>query len=179
MTPSSLCQDFVVAPQHSRSSPVAHSHAAGVWLKKATTGFGVDAMAIRTVRLAATLAVLVAPLCACQQFLPRDDTPTILTPLANAPANGPSSQRRDANGYPLIGAYPTAAMPQASNDDVQQTRERFATIAARRAGGADTGAYQRNVSELQTIADQQQSEAEARLRASTDAGAAAASSRAQ
>ena len=137
-------------------------------------------MAIRTVRLAASLAVLVTPLSACQQFLPRDDTPTILDPLASAPNSGPSSQRRDANGYPLIGAYPTAAMAQASNEDVQRTRERFATIAARRVGGADTGAYQRNVSELQTLADQQQAEAEARLRTSADVGAAdAASSRAQ
>ena len=137
-------------------------------------------MAMQRLRMAATLALIGAPLSACQPLLPRDDTPTILPRLATAPASGPSAQRLDENGYPLIGAFPKAAAQQVSNEEVQATRDRFANVAAR-ATPPNDAAYQRRVGELNQIAAQQQSEAEARLRAATtDAGAAdAASSRAQ
>ncbi|WP_156421486.1 hypothetical protein [Aureimonas sp. AU40] len=137
-------------------------------------------MVKRRLGLVATLALIGAPLSACQPLLPRDDTPTILPRLATAPNSGPSAQRMDANGYPLIGAYPKAATQQVSNEDVQATRDRFANVEARSVPPSDT-AYRSRVGEMQTLAARQQAEAEARLRAASTGEAAgdAASSRAQ
>ena len=137
-------------------------------------------MAMARLRLLATLALIGAPLSACQALLPRDDTPTILPALATAPPTGSSSQRLDANGYPLIGAFPKAATTQVSNEEVQATRDRFANVAARATPPSDA-AYRQRVGEMQSIAATQQAEADARLRAAStgDAAADAASSRAQ
>ncbi len=128
----------------------------------------------------ATLALIGAPLSACQALLPRDDTPTILPALTTAPNSGPSAQRLDANGYPLIGAYPRAATTQVSDEDVQATHDRFANVAARSTPPSEA-AYRSRVGQMQAIAATQQAEAEARLRAAStgDAAADAASSRAQ
>ncbi len=138
-------------------------------------------MGMGRIRLAATLALIGAPLSGCQALLPRDDTPTVLPRLAAAPANVPSAQRLDQSGYPMLGAFPRAASAQASDEEVQATRDRFANVGARGSRASAAG-YQRNVDELRTLARTQQAEADARLRAASGAAGAddaAASSRAQ
>lgn len=134
-------------------------------------------MASHTVRMAAVLVALGVPLSGCQAFVPRDDAPRILPPLAAAPDSGPSAQRRDANGYPIIGAMPKAATTQVSDADVEATRQRFANVGAR-ASGSSNAAYLQRVQEMKGVAAAQQREAAAAL-APAPADDAAATSRAQ
>ena len=135
-------------------------------------------MAGRSVWMGAAALVLGMPIAGCQQFLPRDDTPVLPPQLANLPDPGPSAQRQDAEGYPMLGAYPATARPQVSDEEVAATQARFRN-AGRRANGAGTGAYQRNVAELQAIAAQQQARAAAAAAPVPAADDADASSRAQ
>lgn len=134
-------------------------------------------MASHTVRMAMMLVSLGVPLSGCQAFLPRDDAPRILPALAAAPDSGPSAQRRDADGYPIIGAYPRAATTQVSDADVEATQRRFSNVAAR-SSGSTNAAYLRRVQEMQGVAATQQREAAAAL-APPAADDAAATSRAQ
>ncbi|RIY03650.1 hypothetical protein D3218_02585 [Aureimonas flava] len=118
---------------------------------------------------------LALPLSACQSFLPRDETPVTPPPLAAAPGVGSSGQKLDEQGYPVIGRMPRAARPQASDETVQQTEQRYARVEARGGGNPDA-AYRRDVAELQALAASQQAEAD---RVLAPAPADAASSRAQ
>ncbi|WP_185982742.1 hypothetical protein [Aureimonas mangrovi] len=98
----------------------------------------------------------------CAAYMPRDETPTPPPGFTGPPApSGPSSQRLGRDGYPLIGAYPTTAGPQADQATVAATQARFANVAAR-AGPAGTARYDQSVSELSTLASTRQSEAAAR-----------------
>ena len=65
---------------------------------------------------------------------------------------GPSSQRLDKNGYPVIGAYPTAATTQVGDETVAETRARYADAATRGAAPSSAGRYQQSVAELQATA---------------------------
>ncbi|WP_136625045.1 hypothetical protein [Aureimonas flava] len=96
-------------------------------------------------------------------------------PLAAAPGVGSSGQKLDEQGYPVIGRMPRAARPQASDETVQQTEQRYARVEARGGGNPDA-AYRRDVAELQALAASQQAEAD---RVLAPAPADAASSRAQ
>lgn len=117
------------------------------------------------------------PLSACQSFLPRDETPVTLPPLAAAPSVGSSGQKLDEQGYPMIGHKPRAARAQASDEDVAQTETRYSRVEARGRANPEA-AYRRDVAELEAIAARQQAEAD-RVLAAAPAAADAASSRAQ
>jgi len=134
-------------------------------------------MATRSVWMGAAALLLGLPIGGCQQFLPRDDTPILPPQLANLPDPGPSAQRRDAQGFPMLGAYPATATAQVSDEEVAATQARYRNAGARRQG-ANAAAYQRNVAELQAIAAQQQARGAA-LAAEPAADGADASSRAQ
>ncbi|WP_061935777.1 hypothetical protein [Aureimonas sp. AU22] len=134
-------------------------------------------MAIRAVRLTAMSVLLALPLSACQSFLPRDETPVTLAPLAAAPGVSSSGQKLDDQGYPVIGRMPRAARPQASDEVVQQTEERYSRVETRGRVNPEP-AYRRDVAELEALAARQQAEAD-RVLAPAAAPADAASSRAQ
>ncbi|WP_157070258.1 hypothetical protein [Aureimonas frigidaquae] len=102
-------------------------------------------------------------LAACQSYLPQNDEPLRVSPVLDRLEPGPSTQRLDANGYPLIGAYPSAATQQVSNETVAQTRARYADAATRGSAPSSGPTYQRNVAELEATA--------ARVRAAGQANA--------
>lgn len=104
-------------------------------------------MRCRSVCAVAALLLAAPGLAGCQAFLPRDDTPVLPAAFPVAVDGGPSSQRLDEDGYPLIGAYPTAATAQATPETVEATRERFANAAGRGAGST-AGSYQARVNDL-------------------------------
>ncbi len=133
-------------------------------------------MAMRAVRMTAMCVSLGLPLSACQSFLPRDETPTTLPPLAAAPGVASSGQKLDEAGYPIIGRMPRAAREQAADDAVAQTQQRFSRAESRSWGNPEA-AYRRDVAELEALAARQQAEA-ARVLAPAPT-ADAASSRAQ
>ncbi|WP_156369125.1 hypothetical protein [Aureimonas sp. Leaf324] len=135
-------------------------------------------LGMRAVRSTVTSLVLVLSLSACQSFLPRDETPVTLPPLAAAPGVSSSGQKLDENGYPIIGRMPRAAKPQATDEAVQQTERRYANAGARAPGNPEAS-YRRDVSELEAIAASQRAEADRVLATSAAPADAAASSRAQ
>lgn len=136
-------------------------------------------MAMRAIGMTAMCVSLALPLSACQSFLPRDETPVVPVALAAAPGVASSGQRLDAQGYPIIGRMPRAARPQASDEAVQQTEQRYAGVDARSAGNPEA-AYRRDVAELEALAARQQAEADRALAtAAAPPPADAATSRAQ
>lgn len=102
-------------------------------------------MSVRAVVRTVGLVVLGAGLAGCQSFLPRDDTPIRPAPFPVAVEPGPSSQRLDEDGYPMIGAYPTAATAQADAATVSDAQARFA---GGRRPTPNTGAYEARIAEL-------------------------------
>lgn len=117
-------------------------------------------------------------LAACQGFLPQEDDPMIPAVIApQVERGGPSGQRLGEDGFPLLGAVPRAAGPQARASTVAQTQARYANVAGRarpvRASGVQLAStaspaardaearrraaeYARTVEELQALARQQQ-----------------------
>lgn len=89
---------------------------------------------------------------ACQSYLPQNDAPLRVSPVLDRIDPGPSSQRLDKNGYPVIGAYPTAVTTQVGDETVAETRARYADAATRGAAPSSAGRYQQSVAELQATA---------------------------
>lgn len=107
-------------------------------------------------------------LAGCQSYVPRAEDPIRPVPLAASLPSTSSSQRLDEDGYPMIGAYPTAAGAQVGDDVVESTRERFAQTAARRDGRVSEAGYRRSVTELQALAARQRKDASAALTTNAD-----------
>ena len=138
-------------------------------------------------RMAARGLVVIASLCAatlagCQSYIPRAEDPIRPVPLAASMPPTSSSQRLDEDGYPMIGAYPTAAGAQLTDDEVRSNRAGLAQSAAGRGAPVDTSGYRRSVAEMKALAAQQRKVASTELTPNTDisglraAAAAAAAS---
>lgn len=125
----------------------------------------------------AAVAAMGLPAAGCQ-FVPRDETPNLPPQLANLPDAGPSAQRRDAAGWPMLGAFPNTATAQVSDEEVAATRARQSRIAGRGAGST-APSYQRDVNELQALAARQRARGAALDAEPAAAAGADASSRAQ
>ena len=97
------------------------------------------------------LSVALAGCQGVQRFLPRDETPVFPPAFAVDVPRGPSTQRLDEDGYPLLGAFPSTAAAQATPEAVSQTQARYANVGTRAA--ADPSGYGRSVSDLQGVSD--------------------------
>ncbi len=108
-----------------------------------------------------------------QPYLPRDETPVLPPAFAVEVPRGPSGQRVDARGFPMLGHMPRAAGPQASQETVAATQARYVGVetrgtaptaagvadlqglAAQRAAAARSSEYQQSVEELRALATAQ------------------------
>lgn len=131
------------------------------------------ALRIPTCIVLAAGALVLSACQGIQPYLPRDETPVLPPAFAVEVPRGPSGQRVDARGFPMLGHMPRAAAPQASQQLVENTQARFANVetrgtaptaagvrdlqglAARRAAAARSSEYQQTVEELRAIAEQQ------------------------
>ncbi|KAA0970734.1 hypothetical protein FPY71_09645 [Aureimonas fodinaquatilis] len=105
-------------------------------------------------RMLVALALCLPLAAGCQSYLPQNDTPVRMSPVADRMERGPSGQRLDDKGYPIIGAYPRAATQQVADEVVAQTQAQYAG-AANRANAGSAGDYQRKLAELQATAARQ------------------------
>lgn len=141
---------------------------------------------VRRASITVSALLSLATLGACQAlpdvqpFLPRDETPVMPPAFAVEVPRGPSGQRVDQRGYPMLGHMPRAAGPQASAETVTSTQARYATVetrgsaptaagiadlqglAAQRAAVARSGEYRRSVEELRTLAERQRAGSQTR-----------------
>ncbi|MEF2071018.1 hypothetical protein [Consotaella aegiceratis] len=99
----------------------------------------------RWIRIAAVLGCL--PAAACQSGVSGDADPMLATQPAPVVA---STQRLGPDGYPLLGAMPTAATRQMSNAEVVHQRSALQTSArATTAAGARSGTpYGQSIAQL-------------------------------
>ncbi|MBC6717251.1 hypothetical protein H9Q09_13640 [Aurantimonas sp. DM33-3] len=106
---------------------------------------------------AIVLALL--PAAACQS----ENTSVGALRLAASP-DVPSSQRTDADGYPLLGAYPGRAAEQLTDAEVQAEQARLAATAGQHASAAaQPSGFDGKIQRAQSVRQQQAAEMEAVL----------------
>ncbi|MBB4001769.1 hypothetical protein [Aurantimonas endophytica] len=123
-----------------------------------------------------TLAVCCAivPAAGCQSFFGDDeDTSVGAMRLAAAPAV-PSAQRRDEDGFPLLGAVPRAAAPQLTDAEAQAGQAQLGAMAQQRAATPPSSGPAQ-VARLQALRQQQAAEVDAALARRPEAQQPAAS----
>jgi hypothetical protein len=91
---------------------------------------------------------------------------------------GPSSQRRDPNGFPLLGAFPGAAAPQLDSASVAQDRANLVATgnAQNNAVRSAAAEYQQSVAEARAIRAQHDQDVRAMTSIETQRNAARRSS---
>lgn len=111
-----------------------------------------------------TLAVCcaVVPVAGCQSiFGEEEDTSIGAMRLAAAP-DVPTTQRRDEGGFPLLGAFPSAAAPQLTDAEAQAGQARLGALAQERAA-TPPASGPAQVARLQALRQQQAAEVDAAL----------------
>ncbi|WP_102959176.1 hypothetical protein [Mangrovicella endophytica] len=116
-------------------------------------------------RFAAAAAATIL-LSACQS----DDAalyadPAVASMRSAVPANLPSTQQLDDEGYPLVGAYPTSAATQLKDAEVVNERRGLQAAASvqNAAAVSTSAAYGQSIRDLSAIQKKQRAEAEAAL----------------
>ncbi|WP_161992656.1 hypothetical protein [Aureimonas leprariae] len=101
-----------------------------------------------------------APLAACNIIPP--EGPSLIAQRPNRDF-GPSSQRQDKNGYPLLGAFPGAAAKQLDPNAVAQDRAGMLAAANQQNNEVRSASaeYQQSVAEAQAIRAQHQQDVQA------------------
>ena len=112
-------------------------------------------------------AFLLLPLGGCQSMFPGEEDPAIALMRSAAADSGPSAQRLDAGGFPMLGAFPDSAAPQLPDAAVASERQRLQAAAAAQNGAAAASDYQASIEALESLKQRQRAEAEAAL---TDPG---------
>lgn len=105
--------------------------------------------------LLAGAVVAAAPLAGCNIIPP--EGPSLIAQRPNRDF-GPSSQRQDKNGYPLLGAFPGAAAPQLDSNAVAQDRANMLAAGNQQNNEVRSAAaeYRQSVGEAQAIRAQHQ-----------------------
>lgn len=107
--------------------------------------------------LLAGAATAMAPLAACNIVPP--EGPSLLAQRPNRDF-GPSAQRLDENGYPLLGAFPNQAAPQLDSAVVAQDRRNL--LSAGRSQNAEVRSaaaeYNQSVAEARKIRSQHEAD---------------------
>ncbi|MEF2550568.1 hypothetical protein VQ042_04210 [Aurantimonas sp. A2-1-M11] len=125
------------------------------------TQFQEGLMAMLPLSVIRPFAIVLAllPVAACQS----DDTSIGALRLAASP-DVPSSQRADADGYPLLGAYPGKAAAQLTDAEVQAEQARLAAAASQHAGAAAApSGFAGKIQRAESVRQQQAAEVEAVL----------------
>lgn len=128
----------------------------------------------RACRLA-SFAVLLA-LAGCQSMFPGEEDPALALMRSAAAESGPSAQRLDAGGFPMLGAFPDAAASQLPDATVASERQRLQSAAAEQNAAATASTYQTSIQEMESIKQRQQAEAAAALAEPASGPAAGAAS---
>ncbi|RFC65470.1 hypothetical protein DYI37_06550 [Fulvimarina endophytica] len=109
----------------------------------------------------AGLLVASLGLAGCQGLFPGEEDSSIGAARLSQAGRVASTQRLGEDGYPLLGAYPSAAAPQLSNEAVSQTKATFTGIAqSRAAAGASVSSNAGTIAQLQNARARQAAVAE-------------------
>ncbi|HEX2018215.1 MAG TPA: hypothetical protein VGO17_04680 [Aurantimonas sp.] len=111
-----------------------------------------------------TLAICCAvmPAAGCQSIFGDDEDTSIGALRLAAAPDVASTQRTDENGYPLLGASPSAAAPQLTDAEAQANQARLGAMVQERAV-APPSSGPAQVARLQALREQQAAEVEAAL----------------
>ena len=108
------------------------------------------------------LCCAVVPAAGCQSIFGDDEDTSIGALRLAAAPDVPTTQRRDEGGFPLLGAFPSAAAPQLTDAEAQAGQARLGAMAQERAATPPpSGPAQ--VARLQALRQRQAAEVDAAL----------------
>jgi len=105
------------------------------------------------------VAAGVLPAGACQSIFSDADDATVAILQAAPPPVGGSAQRRDEDGYPLLGAYPRSAAPQLKDETVKAEQARLNAVADERKSATSKSTAQEYASDIQPLRSVRQEQA--------------------